>query len=185
MELPTSSTKVQKGRTWEKKLQFQGCHVHHKNQASGHAVFRSWCLECFARKGHASARGSWRRRQLREVQPKNGASAGGKGSANADACRNGCRKQGARRLRHQFHFSVSRGFWGLKRLITRSYNEPSLLALFARVAVNLQGIEMVSKTSPEGNDAAQVAVRGLKRQTREVRSQLEVRLGGRLEKTDP
>ena len=48
---------------------------------------------------------------------------------------------------------------------------------------------MVSKTSPEGNDAAnglaQVAVRGLKRQTREVRSQLEVRLGGRLDKTDP
>ena len=33
MELPTSSAKVQKGRTLEKKLQILGCHVYHKNRA--------------------------------------------------------------------------------------------------------------------------------------------------------
>ena len=54
---------------------------------------------------------------------------------------------------------------GRQRLIIRSDNEPSLLALLARVAMNLPSVEMVPKTSPEGehaaNGLAEVAVREL------------------------
>ena len=73
---------------------------------------------------------------------------------------------------------------GWKRLVLRSDNEPSLLALLRRVAANLPGIEVIPKTSPEGDHAAnglaEVGVREVKSQSRVIRSQLEARLQKRL-----
>ena len=69
---------------------------------------------------------------------------------------------------------------GWKRLVMRSDNEPALLSLLSRVAANLPGVEIVPRTSPEGDHAAnglaESGVRELKGQAREIRSQLEQRL---------
>ena len=78
---------------------------------------------------------------------------------------------------------------GWKRLVLRSDNEPSLLALLRRVAANLPGIEVIPKTSPEGDHAAnglaEVGVREVKAQSRVIRSQLEARLQKRLTEHEP
>ena len=71
----------------------------------------------------------------------------------------------------------------------RSDNERSLLSLIERVTSNLTGVELVLTASPEGdhqaNGLAEVGVREIKAQTRISRSQLEQRLGSRIEKKDP
>ena len=54
---------------------------------------------------------------------------------------------------------------------------------------NLTGVELVLMTSPEGDHAAnglaEAGVREIKAQTRILRSQLEERLGGRIDEKDP
>ena len=71
----------------------------------------------------------------------------------------------------------------------RSDNERSLLSLIERVTSNLTGVELVLMTSPEGDHAAnglaEVGVREIKAQTRILRSQLEQRLGNRIDEKDP
>ena len=78
---------------------------------------------------------------------------------------------------------------GFKRILVRSDNEGSLLSLIERVMNNLTGVELVQMTSPEGDHAAnglaEVGVRGIKAQTRILRSQLEQRLGNRIDEKDP
>ena len=68
----------------------------------------------------------------------------------------------------------------------RSDNERSLLSLLERVMNNLTGVKL---TSPEGdlaaNGLAEVGVREIKAQTRILRSQLEQRLGNRIDEKDP
>ena len=64
-----------------------------------------------------------------------------------------------------------------------------LLSLIERVTSNLTGVELVLMTSPEGDHAAnglaEVGVREIKAQTRNLRSQLEQRLGNRIDEKDP
>ena len=71
----------------------------------------------------------------------------------------------------------------------RSDNERPLLSLIERVTCNLTGVELVLMTSPEGdhqaNGLAEVGVREIKAQTRILRSQLEQRLGSRIDEKDP
>ena len=78
---------------------------------------------------------------------------------------------------------------GFKRILVRSDNERSLLSLIERVTRNLTGVELVMMTSPEGdhqaNGFAEVGVREIKAQTRILRSQLEQRLGSRIDEKDP
>ena len=78
---------------------------------------------------------------------------------------------------------------GFKRILVRSDNERSLLSLIERVMNNLTGVELVQMTSPEGDHApnglAEVGVREIKAQTRILRSQLEQRLGNRIDEKDP
>ena len=78
---------------------------------------------------------------------------------------------------------------GFKRILVRSDNERSLLSLIERVTCNLTGVELVLMTSPEGdhqaNGLAEVGVREIMAQTRILRSQLEQRLGSRIDEKDP
>ena len=71
---------------------------------------------------------------------------------------------------------------GFKRILVISDNERSLLSLIER-------LELVQMTSPEGdhaaNGVAEVGVREIKAQTRILRSQLEQRLGNRIDEKDP
>ena len=70
----------------------------------------------------------------------------------------------------------------------RSDNERSLLSLIERVTCNLTGVELVL-TSLDGdhqaNGLAEVGVREIRAQTRILRSQLEQRLGSRIDEKDP
>ena len=76
-----------------------------------------------------------------------------------------------------------------KRILVRSDNERSLLSLIERMTCNLMVVELVLMTSPEGghqaNGLAEVGVREIKAQTRILRSQLEQRLGSRIDEKDP
>ena len=78
---------------------------------------------------------------------------------------------------------------GFKRILVRSDSERSLLSLIESVTSNLTGVELVMMTSPEGdhqaNGLAEVGVREIKAQTRILRSQLEQRLGSRIDEKDP
>ena len=78
---------------------------------------------------------------------------------------------------------------GVKGILVRSDNERSLLSLIERVTCNLTGVELVLMTSPEGdhqpNGLAEVGVREIEAQTRILRSQLEQRLGSRINEKDP
>ena len=71
----------------------------------------------------------------------------------------------------------------------RSDNERSLLSLIERVMNNLTGVELVQMPSPEGDHAAnglaEVGVREINAQSRILRSQLEQRLGNRIDEKDP
>ena len=78
---------------------------------------------------------------------------------------------------------------GFKRILMRSDNERSLLSLIERATCNLTGVELVLMTSPEGDHQssglAEVGVREINAQTRILRSQLEQRLGSRIDEKDP
>ena len=78
---------------------------------------------------------------------------------------------------------------GFKRILVRSDNERSLSSLTERVMNNLTGVEWMQMKSPENDHAAnglaEVCVREMKAQTRILRSQLEQRLGSRIEGKDP
>ena len=85
-------------------------------------------------------------------------------------------------------FNISH-FSSINGLEAMSDNGRSLLSLIERVTCNLTGVELVLMTSPEGdhqaNGLAEVGVREIKAQTRILRSQLEQRLGSRIDEKDP
>ena len=78
---------------------------------------------------------------------------------------------------------------GWKRLLLVSDNEAPLLALLRLVAANLRGIEVIPRTCPVGDSAAnglaKAAVWELKAQMRVIRSQVEQRYNQRLAEDDP
>ena len=78
---------------------------------------------------------------------------------------------------------------GKKRSSVRSDKDRSLLRLIDSVSTNVLGVELVLMTSPEGdhaaNGSAEVGVRESKARTRRLRSQVEQRLGNRIDDKVP
>ena len=161
-----------------------------EHELTGHAVYRRWCRHCVASKGRAHAHSSLEEAELPEicidyvpilcVKCRN-SSTGCLGAIVVD--RNGASDYASWFLTA---FIKSLGF---KRILVRSDNERSLLSLIERVMNSLTGVELVLMTSPEGDHAAnglaEVDVREIKAQTRILRSQLEQRLGNRIDEKDP
>ena len=174
-----------------------------EHELTGHAVYRSWCRHCVASKGraHASkgrahAQSSREDGELLEI----GINYGFFGRDREDVlpilcvkCRNsstGCvgatvvDRKGASDYASSFLTAFTKSL-GFKRILVRSDNERSLLSLIERVTCNLTGVELVLMTSPEGdhqaNGLAEVGVREIKAQTRTLMSQLEQRLGSRID----
>ena len=86
------------------------------------------------------------------------------------------------RVRFWLHSSRVRG---LKRILVRSDNERSSLSLIERVRNDLTGVELVQMTSPEGDHASRRSVFVKSRpKPRILRSQLEQRLGHRIDEKD-
>ena len=171
-----------------------------EHELTGHAVYRSWCRHCVASKGRAHAHSSREEGELPEI----GIDYGFFGRDKEDVlpilcvkCRNsstGCvgatvvDRKGASDYASSFLTAFIKSL-GFKRILVRSDNERSLLSLIERVTSNLTGVELVLMTSPEGdhqaNGLAEVGVREIKAQTRILRSQLEQRLGSRIDEKDP
>ena len=171
-----------------------------EHELTGHAVYRSWCRHCVASKGRAHAHSSREEGELPEICVDYGFFCRDKEDVLpilCVECRNsstGCvgatvvDRKGASDYASSFltAFIKSQGF---KRILVRSDNERSLLSVIERVTSNLTGVELVLMTSPEGdhqaNGLAEVGVREIKAQTRILRSQLEQRLGSRIDEKDP
>ena len=170
-----------------------------EHELTGHAVYRSWCRHCVASKGRAHAHSSREEGELPEI----GIDYGSFGRDKEDVlpilcvkCRNsstGCvgatvvDRKGASDYASSFLTAFIKSL-GFKRILVRSDNERSLLSLIERATCNLTGVELVLMTSPEGdhqaNGLAEVGVREIKAQTRILRSQLEQRLGSRIDEKD-
>ena len=168
--------------------------------ASGHAVFRAWCRHCLAAKGRMSPHFA-QDGQEGDI-PEAGLDYGyrsnrkgkvllmivGKGRKIQCYCASFLPSKGAADYAASRLAGWLRGLaW--KRQVVRSDNESPLLALLRAASASLPGVEVVEKTCPEGDSAAnglaEVAVREVKCQVRAVRSQLEERLGQRLDVKDP
>ena len=171
-----------------------------EHELTGHAVYRSWCRHCNASKGRAHAHSSREEGELPEI----GIDYGFFGRDKEDVlpilcvkCRNsstGCvgatvvDRKGASDFASSFLTAFIKSL-GFKRILVRSDNERSLLSLIERVTSNLTGVELVLMSSPDGdhqaNGLAEVGVREIKAQTRILRSQLEQRLGSRIDEKGP
>ena len=169
-----------------------------EHEATGHAVYRSWCRHCVAAKGRSHAHLPKTEGELPEMGVDYGFFGRGAEEAMPILCVRD-RRTGMlaatvvdKKGKTDYATSFLKAFilsLGWKRLLLRSDNEPSLLSLLSRVAANLPGVELVPMTSPEGDHAAnglaEVGVREIKAQTRILRSQLEQRLGQRIAEKDP
>ena len=163
-----------------------------ENELTGNAVCRSWCRHCVASKGRAPVHSS----RVEGELPESGIDYGFFGRGGEDVlpilcfkCRNsstGCLGASDYASSVQTAFIKSVGF---KRILVRSDNERSLLSFIERVVNKLTGVQLVQMTSPEGDHAAsglaEVGVREIKAQTINLRSQLEQRLGNRIDEQDP
>ena len=167
-----------------------------EHELTGHAVYRSWCRHRVASKGRAHAHSSREEGELPEIVIDYGFF--GRGGEDVlpilcVKCRNsstGCLgatvvdRKGASDYASSFLTAFIKSL-GFKRILVRSDNERSLLSLIERVT----GVELVLMTYPEGdhqaNGLAEVGVREIKAQTRILRSQLEQRLGSRIDEKDP
>ena len=161
-----------------------------EHELTEHAVYRSWCPHCVPSKGRAHAHSSREEGELPEI----GIDYGFFGRDKEDVlpilcvkCRNsstGC--VGATVVDRKGASDYASSFL---RILVRSDNERSMLSLIERVTSNLTGVELVLMTSPEGdhqaNGFAEVGVHEIKAQTRILRSQLEQRLGSRIDEKDP
>ena len=145
-----------------------------EHRGSGHAVYRAWCTHCVAAKGQNAP-------HLKSTEdseiPELGLDYGFMGKKNVEGtmpiicgedarssslCATALPSKG--RCEYGVAFLVA---WvrslGYKRVVFRSDNERSLLALLLQVSTALVDIEVVPKTSPEGdhqaNGLAEVSVR--------------------------
>ena len=170
-----------------------------EHEASGHAVYRTWCEHCVAAKGQGNPhRADGDECEIPELGFDYGFMATEDNKCMPILC---CRDRA--RAHHAATFVPSKGKnayaltflvgWvrslGYKRLVCRSDNEASLLALLQTLSSCMPEVEFVPKSSPEGDHAAnglaEVGVREIKGQIRTLRSQLEANLKTRLEDTDP
>ena len=171
-----------------------------EHEMTRHAVYKSWCRHCVASKVRAHAHSSREEGELLEI----GIDYGSFGRDKKDVlpilcvkCRNsstGCvgARVVVRKGASDYASSCLTAFinsFGFKKFLVRSDNERSLLSLIERVTCNLTDVELVLMMSPEGdhqaNDLAEVDVRKIMAQTRILRSQLEQRLGSRIDEKDP
>ena len=169
-----------------------------QHEASGHAQYRSWCRHCLAGKGRTSPHVSQGTGDLPEIGFDYGYLSRehekalplicAKDQTTQALCASVVPAKGNDAYAISFLVGWLRGL-GWKRLVMRSDSEPALLSLLRLVSANLQGIEVVEKTCPEGDHAtnglAELAVRETKAHSRIIKSQLEERLGRRLELSDP
>ena len=171
------------------------------HEVSGHAVYRSWCVHCIAAKGQGA--GHRQGEEASEI-PEIGIDYGYMCEDSAPGThlpililkdRNGgCFGATALAVKGVDKYALSyvvgwlQGL-GHKRIVLRSDNERSLIALLKVVIAAMPGVEAVQRTSPEGdhqaNGLAEVGVREIKGQIRVLRSQLEENLGRRLEADEP
>ena len=135
-----------------------------EHEATGHACYRSWCEHCVA----GRARGQYHRSSGEEGETPEIAFDYGYMTKDDTKCLPMicARHRGFRH--HAASYVKSKGrndyavkilvAWirglGHKRVICRSDNERSLLALLQKVSACLPGVEMVPKTSPEGDHSA-------------------------------
>ena len=156
---------------------------------SGHARYRNWCPHCVAAKGQGQAHkmsgganpgeipelgfdyfylGDQQNTGLPNIAARDNATGSFAGSTLEQKGRNTYAKA--------YLVGWIRGL-GYKRVVMRSDNEPSILALLREVAAELPEIECVMKSSPEGdhqqNGLAEVSVREVKGQARVLKSELE------------
>ena len=159
-----------------------------EHKLTGHEVYRSWCRHCVASEGRAHAHCSREEGELQEIGIDYGffgrggeevlpilcvkcrnSSTGGLGATVVD-------RKGASDCASSFLTAFVKSL-GFKRILVRSDNERPLSSLIERVTCNLTAVELVLMTFPEGDHA----VREINAQTRILGSQLEQRLGSRID----
>ena len=164
-----------------------------EHEATGCAVYRSWCPHCVGARGRAERHTRVENEsdfpelwfdygfmgELNETEPMiiaRDAKLGHFAASTVD-------KKGFSQYAVAYLVGWLRSL-GHKRIVARSDNERSLLKLLEVCSDNVPGIEWIPKTCPEGdsqaNGGAEVAVREIKDQIRAVRSLLETKLGEKL-----
>ena len=170
----------------------------HEN--SGHARYRNWCPHCVAAKGQGNPHktaddnpselpevgfdyfylGDRQSTGLPNVAAKDRRTGSFGGTT--------LERKGRNDYATAYLVGWVRGL-GYKRLIARSDNEPSILALLRDVSASLPEVEMIFKSSPEGdhqaNGLAEVGVREVKAQARVLKSELESHYGRRFGADEP
>jgi len=170
-----------------------------EHEATGHACYRSWCEHCVA----AKARGQYHRGTGEQGELPEIALDYGHMSRNDEKCMPIICARHREYRHHAATYVKSKGrndyavrflvAWvrglGHKRIVCRSDNERSLLALLQKVSACMPEVEIIPKTSPEGdhsaNGLAEIRVREIKAQIRVIRSQVESSLKSRLDEDEP
>ena len=169
--------------------------------ASGHATYRSWCPHCVAAKGRGNPHVSrpsnpsdlpeigidyffMTQRDVDEGLPHLAAKDRKTGSFAGTTLES----KGRNSYALSYLVGWLRGL-AYKRVVLRSDNEPSILALLADARAEMTDVELVIKSAPEGdspqNGLAEVAVREVKGQARVLRSHLETMYKRRLKDNEP
>jgi len=167
--------------------------------ATGHASYRTWCPHCVKAKGQANPH---RDQESGSDYPELHLDYGYMGTRDAPGATHIMGRDSTsgnyvstmldskgRGSRYAIAHLVGwiRGL-GHRKVIVRSDNEPSLLALLGAVSKEVPDIEWVLKTSPEydhqANGGAENAVRECKGQVRAARSQLEAALKEKLDDSE-
>lgn len=167
---------------------------------SGHARYRTWCAHCVAAKGQGNPHkiadggpssvpelafdyfyfGTGQEQGLPSIACKDRVT----GSFAGTTLENKGRNQYAK----AYLVGWIRGL-GYKRVVARSDNENSVLALLKEVSKEMPEVEFVPKSSIEGdhqqNGLAEVAVREVKGQARVLKSHLESNYGRRMDPKEP
>jgi hypothetical protein len=168
-----------------------------EHEASGHAVYRNWCAHCVMGKGRGNPHrvhheagdlpeiafdycylGEGNEMPILEAKDRDTQSL----YATTLLCKG--RKDYAR----SFLCGVVRGL-GHRKIIFRSDNEPSILALLLTVKEGCPETQIIFRSSPEGdsraNGMAQVAVREVKGQARVLMSEVRANYKHELSVKDP
>ena len=168
------------------------------HELMGHAVCRSWCRHCVSSKGRAHAHSSREEGSYLKLASIMASLVVTKKMVADLVCQVSEQfnwlcgttvvdRKGASDYASSFLSAFIKSL-GFKRILVRPDNDRSFLSLIERVTSNLTGVELVMMTSPEGdhqaNGFAEVGVREIKAPTRILRSQLEQRLGSRIDEKD-
>lgn len=187
---PGSAAKVRTPTQQEKEDHFIG----------GHARYRNWCPHCAAAKGQGTPHTSRQDNQselpelgfdyfyLGDRQNTGLPNIEGKDRVTGSFAGTTLEAKGRNTYAVAYLVGWIRGL-GYKRFVARSDNEPSILALLRDVSAAMPEVEMIMKSSPEGdhqqNGLAEVGVREVKGQARVLKSELEFNYKRRLDVDEP